>query len=233
MSGKASVQSVVDIIFQLANEDGKRSREYFGITGIDHYGLSSPQMKAIAKGIGKNHELALELWKTGIHEAKHIAVLIADPGQVTVRMMEKWLKDFNSWDIVDNCCGSLFDKTEYAYDKAIEWSSRSKEFEKRAGFALMAMLAVHDKKAADSEFENFFPALLRESHDERNFVRKAINWAIRQIGKRNMRLCNQAIKLSEDIMKKGDKSSRWIASDALRELKKYKSEGKIKRVGKL
>jgi 3-methyladenine DNA glycosylase AlkD len=228
MKKRFTVEEVVDIIRDYESESGKKTREYFGIKNIDHYGLTSPQIKSIAKEIGKNHSLALELWETGIHEAKHIAILIADPKQVSKRMMENWLKDFNSWDIVDNCCGTLFEKTEFAYDKAVEWTSRKKEFEKRAGFSMMAMLAVHHKKAPDELFENFFPYLFKESHDDRNFVRKAVNWAIRQIGKRNIYLCKKAIKLSEEIKKKGDKSSRWIAADALRELKKYMEEGKIK-----
>jgi 3-methyladenine DNA glycosylase AlkD len=228
METSIPVKEVIDIIRDYESESGKKTREYFGIKNIDHYGLTSPQMKSIAKEIGRNHLLALELWETGIHEAKHIAILIADPKQVTKKMMEKWLRDFNSWDIVDNCCGTLFEKTKFAYDKAIEWTGRKKEFEKRAGFSMMAMIAVHHKKASDEVFENFFPYIFKESHDDRNFVRKAVNWAIRQIGKRNIQLCKKAIKLSEEIKKKGDKSSRWIAADALRELKKYMEEGKIK-----
>ncbi len=231
MTENFSVKQITARIRGLANEDVKSGREYFGIKGVDHYGLSSPQMKSIAKEIGRNHKLALELWETGIHEARHIAVLIADPKSVTEKLMEKWLKDFNSWDIVDNCCGTLFNRTDFAFDKAMEWSHRKKEFEKRAGFALMAMLAVHDKKAHDASFLKFFPHLYNESGDDRNFVKKAINWAIRQIGKRNMRLCDKAIGLAEEIRKKGDKSSLWISSDALRELRKYRSEGKIKNIG--
>ena len=147
METSISVKEVIDIIRDYESESGKKTREYFGIKNIDHYGLTSPQMKSIAKEIGKNHLLALELWETGIHEAKHIAILIADPKQVTKKMMEKWLRDFNSWDIVDNCCGTLFEKTKFAYDKAIEWTGRKKEFEKRAGFSMMAMIAASRGRA--------------------------------------------------------------------------------------
>ena len=226
-----TVNEVLNAIKKISTPEGIKKKAYFGITEVGNFGLTSPQIKAIARDIGNNHELALELWKTSVHEARHIAVLIADKKLVTEKLMDKWVKDFNSWDIVDDCCGKLFCKTPFAYEKAVEWSRRKKEFEKRAGFALMATLAVHDKNARDLEFESFFPLLLNESHDERNFVRKAINWAIRQIGKRNQRLCKKAIKLSEVILKKDDKSSRWIASDTLRELKLYLSEGKIKDVG--
>ena len=226
-----TINEVLSAIKKLSTPEGIKKKAYFGISEVGNFGLTSPQIKAIARDIGKNHELALKLWQTSVHEARHIAVLIADKKMVTEKLMNKWVKDFNSWDIVDDCCGKLFCKTPFAYEKAVEWSERKSEFEKRAGFALMATLAVHDKNAKDIEFENFFPFLLRESHDERNFVRKAINWAIRQIGKRNQRLCKKAIKLSVDILKKDDKSSRWIASDTLRELKLYLSQGKIKDVG--
>ena len=226
-----TVIEILSAIKKASTPEGIKKKAYFGITEVGNFGLTAPQIKAIARDIGKDHSLALELWETSVHEARHIAVLIADKKMVTEKLMNKWVKDFNSWDIVDDCCGKLFCNTPFAYEKAVEWSGRKNEFEKRAGFALMATLAVHDKNAKDIEFENFFPFLFRESHDERNFVRKAINWAIRQIGKRNQRLCKKAIKLSEDILKKDDKSSRWIASDALRELKKYSNEGKIKNVG--
>lgn len=226
-----TVEEVLFAIKKASTPEGIKKKAYFGITEVGNFGLTAPQIKAIARDIGKDHSLALELWETSVHEARHIAVLIADKKMVTEKLMNKWVKDFNSWDIVDDCCGKLFCKTPFAYEKAVEWSGRKNEFEKRAGFALMATLAVHDKNAKDIEFEKFFPFLFRESHDERNFVRKAINWAIRQIGKRNQRLCKKAIKLSEDLLKKEDKSSRWIASDALRELKKYSNEGKIKNNG--
>lgn len=194
-------------------------------------GLSVPQMRKLAKQIGVNHSLALQLWKTKIHEAQHIATMITDPKRVTEKLMEQWLKDLNSWDLVDGTCSNVFRKTALAYAKVKEWSTRKKEFEKRAAFSLIAYLAVHDKKEADKPFEDFLEIIKRESDDERNFVKKAINWALRQIGKRNVRLCKKAIKTAKEIYAKGDASSRWIATDALRELEKYQKEGKIKSVG--
>lgn len=228
------MKSVNKVIKELKNFSSKKNlatQEYFGISVSDSLGLTTPQMRALARKIGKNHELALELWKTEIHEAKHVAIFIADPKQVTEKLMEDWVKDFKSWDTVDNCCGTLFDKTPFAFDKAIEWTQRKKEFEKRAGFSMMAELAMHDKKSADKKHEQFFPYIIKESDDERNFVKKAVNWALRQIGKRNGRLCKKAINVAKEMYKKGDASSRWIATDALRELEKYQKEGKIKNIG--
>jgi 3-methyladenine DNA glycosylase AlkD len=225
------VEDVLNEIKKSSSAKAKAAQEYFGVTGVNSIGLTTPQMRIIAKKIKTNHRLALQLWKTGIHEARHIATMIADPGQASEKLMEQWCKDFNSWDIVDGCCSSLFRKTPLAYKKAMEWSRREKEFEKRAGFTMMAQLSVHDKKAGDNLIEQFLPAIIRESSDERNFVRKAVNWALRQIGKRNERLCRKAIKVSKEIYKKGDTSSRWIATDALRELEKYLREGKITNVG--
>jgi 3-methyladenine DNA glycosylase AlkD len=225
------LEETIETIKSLGSSKTKAGQSRFGIVGINNIGLTTPQMRTVAKAIGKDHELALKLWETGVHEARHIAVMIADKKQVTEKLMEKWVKDFNSWDIVDGCCGTLFDKTPFAFEKAIEWSQRKKEFERRAGFTMMATLAIHDKKADDKKFEQFFPYLVAGSDDERNFVKKAINWAIRQIGKRNGRLCKKAIAVAKEIQAKGDSASRWIAADALRELRKYQDEGKIKSVG--
>lgn len=223
-----SVTFILSQLQELSSPKAKAAQEYFGLQ-VDSLGVSVPKLRALAKAIGKDHGLARELWATGVHEAKHVAVFISDPKLLTEDQMEEWLKDFNSWDIVDNCCGTLFDKIPIAYEKAIEWTKRDREFEKRAGFAMMATLAVHDKKADDKKFEQFFPYLLAESPDERHYVKKAINWALRQIGKRNERLCKKVIPLAKQIHRKGDPASKWIASDALRELEQYLAEGKIKK----
>lgn len=226
------LKSVDEVVNQLRKlSSGEDAAYQFGITAANSIGgITTPQLRVLAKQIGKHHELALQLWNTGIHEARHIAIFVADPKRFSENQMEQWLKDFNSWDIVDNCCGTIFDKTPFAYEKAIQWTKRKKEFEKRAGFAMMAVLAVHDKKAGDEKFEQFFPYLIAESDDERNFVKKAINWALRQIGKRNLSLCRQAMAAAKKIQQKGDAASKWIAADALRELEKYQREGKIKNI---
>jgi len=176
----------------------------------------------MAKRIGKDHAVAAGLWSTEIHEARLLAGFIDDPEKVTEKQMESWAADFDSWDIVDQVCSSLFDKTPFAYAKAVEWSSREEEFVKRAGFVLMAALSVHDREAPDKAFTKFLPTIKREATDERNFVKKAVNWALRQIGKRDLVLNAAAVKIAKEIQKIDSKSARWIASDALRELESDK-----------
>jgi len=190
----------------------------FGINPENAYGVSVPNLRMMAKEIGRNHVLAQQLWSSGIHEARILASMIDVPEKVTEKQMETWVKDFASWDVCDQCCSNLFDKTEFAYQKAVEWSKRNEEFVKRAGFVLMATLSVHDKKANDTEFLKFLPIIERESVDDRNFVKKAVNWALRQIGKRNVDLHKKAIKAAREIQRLDSKSAQWIAADALREL---------------
>lgn len=192
-------------------------------------GISVPTLRAMAKRLGKDHGLAAGLWASGIHEARILAALVDDPAQVTEQQMEAWAADFDSWDVVDGACSSLFDKTPFAWTKAVEWSSRDEEFVKRAGFAMMATLAVHDKKAADSSFIALLPMIEREAGDRRNFVRKAVNWALRQIGKRNAALNRAAIATAERIHREGARSARWVASDALRELRSEAVQTKLSR----
>jgi 3-methyladenine DNA glycosylase AlkD len=201
-----------------ANPEAVAGMARFGINPENTYGISIPTLRKLAKEIGRDHLLAQQLWSSGIHEARILASMIDDPKLVTEKQMEKWVKDFDSWDVCDQCCGNLFDKTPFAFQKAVEWSSNKKELVKRAGFALMAWLAFHNKKAGDQEFTKFLPIIIHESTDERNFVKKAVNWALRQIGKRNRSLNKQAIKAAKEIRKIDSKAARWIAADALREL---------------
>jgi len=191
----------------------------FGIVTKKAYGVPAPALRKLAREIGKDHALAQRLWSSGIHDARVLAALIDDPAQVTEDQMESWVADFDNWAVCDACCGVLFDKTGFAYRKAVEWSRRDEEFVKRAGFALMACLAVHDKRAGDRQFERFLPIIEREATDERNFVKKAVNWALRQIGKRNLRLNRKAIERAERIRVLDSRAARWIAADALRELR--------------
>jgi len=192
--------------------------ERFGINPRNTYGVSIPVLRTMAKELGKSHSLALKLWESGIHEARILASMMDVPDRVTNEQMERWVKDFDSWDVCDQCCSNLFDKTELAYQKAYEWSSRPEEFVKRAGFVLMAALAVHDQKAPNARFLKFLKTIRREAADERNFVRKAVNWSLRQIGKRNLELNRAAIVTAKTIRKMDSNGARWIASDALREL---------------
>ncbi|HNS20057.1 MAG TPA: DNA alkylation repair protein [Sedimentisphaerales bacterium] len=201
----------------------------YGIRVTKAFGVSAPNLRALAKEIGRDHALAAELWRTGIHDARCLAALIDDPVQVTVQQMERWVKDFDSWAVCDCACGCLFDKTPHAWDKAIEWTERQEEYVKRAGFVLMATLAVHDKKTPDERFEAFLPLIAQHATDERNFVKKAVNWALRQIGKRSRRLNSLAVQTAERIRRIDSKSARWIASDALRELTNDKVRQRLKR----
>ena len=190
----------------------------YGINTKKAYGVSVSNLRELAKEIGQDHVLAQELWASGIHEARILASIVDDPRQVSDRQLERWVSALDSWDLCDQCVGNLFDKTRFAYKKAVEWSGRGDEFVKRAGFAMMARLAVHDKRADDSRFLRFLSIIEREAGDDRLLVRKAVNWALRQIGKRNPTLNRRAIKTALSIKKQDSSSARWIASDAIREL---------------
>jgi 3-methyladenine DNA glycosylase AlkD len=211
-------KQVINRLKSLSDPEAVKGMTRFGINPKNTYGVSIPNLRKLAKEIGRNHELAQQLWETGIHEARILASMIDNPEEVTNEQMESWVKDFDSWDVCDQCCSNLFEKTRFAYQKAIEWSSRKEEFVKRAGFVLMARLAVSDKKAADNPFVTFLSVIQREAGDNRNFVKKAVNWALRQIGKRNPALNKKAIEAAKEIQKVDSRSSRWISSDALREL---------------
>jgi 3-methyladenine DNA glycosylase AlkD len=211
-------EEILDQMKSMAYPRAREGMARFGIKSENAYGISIPSLRKLAKQIGKDHALALNLWSSGIHEARILAGMVDDPEQVTESQMEHWVNDFDSWDVCDQCCSNLFDKTVFAYPKAIEWSERRQEFVKRAGFVLMAVLAVHDKAAEDDQFAQFFPIIKREAGDERNFVKKAVNWALRQIGKRNRVLNQAAIDVGKEIKTIDSRTARWIAGDALREL---------------
>lgn len=192
---------------------------YFGVNVPKAHGISAPVLHKFARHIGKNQALAEDLWPSGIHEARILAALIGESEKVTPAQMERWVRDFDSWDVVDTACCYLYATAKPAWDKIHEWSSRTAEFEKRAAFSLAAYLSYKDKNADDASFERFLSVIERESHDERNFVRKAVNWALRNIGKRNLRLNESAIRCAERIRQQDSRTARWIAADALRELK--------------
>jgi 3-methyladenine DNA glycosylase AlkD len=191
----------------------------FGIRAKIVYGVPKPKLDEIVRRSGKNHALGLKLWQTGIHDARLLGMLISEPEKVTAGQMEQWVQDFDNWDVCDGTCCHLFVDAKPVWKKAFAWSKRKKEFEKRAGFALAAYLAVHDKAASDARFKEFLKNIERESWDDRNFVRKAVNWALRNIGKRNQRLNREAVACAERIRQSGTRSGRWIAADALRELR--------------
>jgi len=218
---------VIAKLQSLANPVSVAGMARYGINSTNTLGISIYILREIAKEIGKDNALADELWASGIHEARILASYIADPGKTTEERMESWAADFDSWDVCDQVSG-FFEETPFAYQKAVEWSARHEEFAKRAAFAIMAGLTVHDKKADDSQFEQFLAIIIRESSDERNFVRKAVNWALRNIGKRNRRLNEKAIATARQIQQIDSQSARWIAADALRELTAEKIQSKLR-----
>lgn len=190
----------------------------YGINTSKAFGIKIPVLRELAKQLKNNHALAIELWKTNYHECRILASMIDDPKQVSEKQMEEWVLDFNSWDLCDQCCGNLFKRTPFAYQKAYEWSERNEEFVKRASFVLMACLVMKDKKAGNIDFENFLYLIIKHSTDDRNMVKKAVNWALRQIGKSKVSLNVLAIETAQQINKIENKTAHWIASDALREL---------------
>ena len=214
----AKFDQILRRLKSLRNEKNIAGMARFGIATDKAFGVKHPILKEIAREYRKDHQLALELWKSGYHEARLLATIIDDPKQVSERQAEAWVKVINSWDICDGFTGSLIAQTPLAYQKAIEWAHRQQEFVRRAGFALMAWLLVHDKKAPDSKFDEFFPLIVQYSIDERNFVKKAVNWALRQLGKRNLALNRKAIATARQIGKLDSKAARWIARDAIKEL---------------
>jgi 3-methyladenine DNA glycosylase AlkD len=215
-----NVAEIISTLKQSSDSKYLQGMKRFGVDNSKALGVSLPILRKSAKSIKKDHQLALELWATGIHECRVLASLVDDPKLVTPEQMDKWAADFYSWDVCDQVCGNLFDRTEFAIDKACEWSDSEKEYIKRAGFVLMAEFAVHDKKASDEAFMLFFPIIEREAWDNRNFVKKAINWALRQIGKRNKVLGKAAKECALRIAQQESKAAKWIAKDALAEFEK-------------
>jgi len=220
-------EEVIEKLKSLYSPENVKGMARYGINPKNNLGVSICKLRPIAKDIGKDHNLALKLWGSGIHDARLLACFIEDPAKVTGEQMDSWAKDFDSWDVCDQACTSLFDLTSLAWRKVFEWAEHDEEFVKRGAFSLIAGLAVHDKKASNKEFEQFFPIIKKHSIDERNYVKKAVNWALRNIGKRNLFLNKQMIKLSKEILKIDSKAAKWIAGDALRELTSEKVKERL------
>ena len=196
----------------------------FGIDSSSAFGVGMPVLREMAKSYKNDHALALDLWQTGYHEARILASIIADPKVLTQSQMDDWVKDFYSWDLCDQVCGNLFARSSFAVEKIEEYSCNKEEFIKRAGFALIASYAVKGKTVPDEIFMSFLPIIEREAWDNRNYVKKAVNWALRQIGKKNINLCEAALSTAHRIKEQNTPSAKWIAADAIRELtKKQKS----------
>lgn len=215
-----TIDEVIALLKQKSSPAYLEGMKRFAIENTNALGIPIPELRKLTRVIKKDHALALELWETGLHEARILASMIDDSSLVTRKQINDWVNDFNSWDICDQVCGNLFDRTPFAIEKALAFSSDNQEFIKRAGFVLMAEYAVHNKSADDKIFINFLQIIEREAWDNRNFVKKAINWALRQIGKRNRILKIAAIETAYRILFQESKSAKWIASDALKELTK-------------
>ena len=201
----------------------------FGIKGDQRLGLSMPELRKMGKSIGKDHDLALKLWSTKIPDAMILAALVGDPDKVTEEQADNWVKDISSWDVCDQLCMNLFEKIPFAIEKISEWSKRDEEYVKRVPYAMIACIAWHDKAAPDELFTGFFPVIKSCSTDERNYVKKAVSWALRHIGKRNLNLNKEALKLASEIKDIDSKAARWIASDVIRELESEAVQKRLKK----
>ena len=212
---------IIDELKLLSTPEHFQKLSHFGIKDTKALGVKIPDIRNFAKTLGKNHELALELWDTEIHEARLLATMVESVSSISENQFDNWVQNFDSWDICDQTC-NLFVNTPFIYKKIDAYFGRNEEFVKRAAFVLMCQLALHDKKATNELFLHYLSLVELEAWDNRNFVRKAVNWALRQIGKRNEVLRLEAIKTAENLLKQGSRSARWIATDALRELKNEK-----------
>ena len=220
-------KEILVLLESLANPESVKGMARYGINSKNNLGISVYKLRQIAKEIGTDHKLAIKLWDTGIHDARLLACFIDSPDEITSKQMDSWAKDFDSWDICDQACTSLFDLSPLAWTKVFEWAERNEEFVKRGAFSLIADLSVHDKFTSDKKFEKFFPLIKKHSTDERNYVKKAVNWALRNIGKRDLLMNKKAIELSKDILKIESKTAKWIARDALKELKSIKIQDRL------
>ena len=227
-----NADAIIEKLASLENPVNLEGMARFGIVTKKAFGIPAPVLKNLAREIKKQsrdrHALALELWASGVHEARIVAYLIDDPKQVTESQMDAWAADFDNWAICDGACGHLFCKTGFAYKKVFEWAEREEEFVKRAGLVLPAWLAVHDKKAPDDKIAEFLALLESKANDGRNFIKKAVNWSLRQIGKRSLYLNRLACETAEKIKAQNTRAARWIAADALRELKNEKTLERLK-----
>jgi 3-methyladenine DNA glycosylase AlkD len=210
-----------------SKEENRIGMARFGVETSHALGVPMPVIRAVASTTIKDHSLAIALWESGIHEARILASLLEEPKKVTRTQMESWVNDFASWDVCDQVCGNLFDRLPEAEAAIFDWSKSPKEFVKRAAFALIAWRAVHLKSEPDQTFLNYLPLIHRESTDPRNFVKKSVNWALRQIGKRNASLNNPAVEMALAFSQSDNKTVRWIGSDAYKELTDAKIKARL------
>jgi 3-methyladenine DNA glycosylase AlkD len=224
-----SYHQVMERLTDAGRPDQLEGMSRFGIVTDNRLGVSMPVIRALGKQIGKDHQLALQLWESGIQDAKILASLVDDPRQVNESQMDAWVTEIDSWDVCDQLCMNLFDKTRFVRRKIDEWAEREEEFVKRSAYSLIASLAVHDKKARDDVFLEFLPVIERGSTDERNYVKKAVSWALRHVGKRNLNLNRAALETARKMRSRESRASRWIGAQAVRELESDAVQRRLRR----
>lgn len=210
-------------LHNLADPAVKAAQERFAIRGENSLGISLYTLRDLAKGI-RSHQLALELWETGIHEARMLAAMVEEPAKATLDQVEKWVSDFDSWDICDITTDEVFIHTPFIHDRINAWATREEEFVKRAAFASIAALVIHRKEIPDEQVKPFFSLIRSAANDPRNFVKKSVNWALRNIGKFRPQLRAQAWALAEELAQSMDKTTHWIGRDAVKEFEKKYGE---------
>ncbi|MGZ4113731.1 MAG: DNA alkylation repair protein [Actinomycetota bacterium] len=220
---------IVERLRSLGNPANLPGMARYGIDVSSAFGVTIPQLRAIAKEAGTDHGLALALWRTGVHEARILASMVDDPARVTVRQMDAWARAFDSWDVCDQVCGNLFDRTPMVLDRIRAWAERPETFVRRAAFASIAAVTVHRHDVGDDELRSFLPLIEAASDDDRNYVRKAVSWALRQIGKQNVELNADAIATAARVRERGTRAARWIASDVLREITSEAVQTRLRR----
>ena len=218
MTNEWTVKNILSELHKSAQPANLDGMARYGMTTTNRLGINIPILRTLAKKVGTNHHLAIDLWRTGIAEARILAALIDDPQAVTSQQMEEWVADFDSWDICDQVCLNLFDKTPLVWVKIRAWAQREEEFVRRAAFALIAATAWHDKQAGDRVFIDLIPVIFAAAEDERNYVRKGVSWALRHIGKRNLTLNKHAIQAAEELVKQESRTAQWIGRDALKDI---------------
>jgi 3-methyladenine DNA glycosylase AlkD len=219
---RATDDDVAEVLAWLEQRGSKRARDEmlsrYGITAAKAFGVSMSMMQQLAKRLGRDHELADALWATGWYEARILTSFVDDPARVTAAQMDRWARDFDNWAICDTLCFHLFDRTPHAWRKVEQWSRRKEEFVKRAGFALLASVALHDKKVNDGPFLRSLALIEREASDERNFVKKGVSWALRAVGRRNHVLNAASVELARRLADSPEPAARWVGRGALKEL---------------
>ncbi|MFN2158796.1 MAG: DNA alkylation repair protein [Anaerolineales bacterium] len=226
----ADVNEVMEMLQSAADAENLDGMARYGMSTEKRLGVKVPQIRQIAREVGRDHQLALDLWDTGIAEARIVASMVADPELVTEDQMDKWITDFNSWDVCDQVCMNLFEKTPLSWGRIRAWHSREPEFERRAAYALVACLAWHDKNAPDGKFIELIPLIEEAAVDERNFVKKAVSWALRNIGKRSSGLNRVALATARGLIKSDDKTSRWIGKDTIRDITSPAAQRRLSRM---